>query len=112
MRIPLYSMSAGDLGLDPRSLEIELSKILEMVTKWNAILLLDEADVFLEQRSPNELERNKLVSSKSHLCLVAFSLSAFNQFYGKEEGKKEEIENMTGSASGVRWKLRDKYRHD
>lgn len=65
MRIPLYSMSAGDLGLDPDGLEIDLSKILDMVTKWNAILLLDEADVFLEQRSPNDLERNKLVSSKS-----------------------------------------------
>jgi len=65
MRIPLYSMSASDLGLDPSSLETELSNILEMVTKWNAILLLDEADVFLEQRSPNDLERNKLVSSKS-----------------------------------------------
>jgi hypothetical protein len=28
-------------------------------------LLLDEADVFLEQRSNHEVERNKLVSSKS-----------------------------------------------
>ena len=33
-----------------------------MCTKWNAILLLDEADVFLEERSLHELERNKLVS--------------------------------------------------
>ena len=33
-----------------------------MCTRWNAILLLDEADVFLEERSLHELERNKLVS--------------------------------------------------
>jgi AAA+ superfamily predicted ATPase len=55
-------MSAGDLGLDPRQVDNTLKDILEMCTKWNAILLLDEADVFLEQRSLHELERNKLVS--------------------------------------------------
>lgn len=62
MRVPLYLMSAGDLGYDPRHVEAELQKILQMCTRWNAVLLLDEADVFLEQRSLHELERNKLVS--------------------------------------------------
>jgi hypothetical protein len=62
MKVPLYMMSAGDLGLDPRNVESTLKDTLEMCTKWNAILLLDEADVFLEQRSLHELERNKLVS--------------------------------------------------
>lgn len=33
-----------------------------MCTRWKAILLIDEADVFLEQRNLHELERNKLVS--------------------------------------------------
>lgn len=36
--------------------------MLDMVSKWNAVLLLDEADVFLEARSSNDLERNKMVS--------------------------------------------------
>lgn len=62
MQVPLYMMSAGDLGLEPRSIENKLNNILEMCTRWSAILLLDEADVFLEQRSLHELERNKLVS--------------------------------------------------
>lgn len=64
MRAPLYMMSAGDLGLDSSQVEASLSNVLEMCTKWNAVLLLDEADVFLEQRSTHDLERNKLVSSK------------------------------------------------
>lgn len=55
-------MSAGDLGLDPRHVEAKLQGILDMCTRWNAILLLDEADIFLESRSLHELERNKLVS--------------------------------------------------
>ena len=62
MRAPLYMMSAGDLGLSSPEVESSLSNVLEMATKWNAILLLDEADVFLEQRSSHDLERNKLVS--------------------------------------------------
>lgn len=62
MRAPLYMMSAGDLGLDSSAVESSLSNVLEMASKWNAVLLLDEADVFLEQRSSHDLERNKLVS--------------------------------------------------
>lgn len=62
MRAPLYMMSAGDLGINPDQVEERLSKILEMIAKWNAVLLLDECDVFLEKRSAHDLERNKLVS--------------------------------------------------
>ena len=71
MRAPLYMMSAGDLGLDSQNVESSLSNVLDMSTKWNAVLLLDEADVFLEQRSAHDLERNKLVSSKSLLFLLS-----------------------------------------
>lgn len=62
MKVPLYTMSAGDLGTDPHNVENNLKNILEMSTKWDAVLLLDEADVFLEARSTHDLERNKLVS--------------------------------------------------
>ena len=63
MHVPLYTMSAGELGLRPDEVEDKLADILEMVTKWNAVLLLDECDVFLEARSTHDLERNKLVST-------------------------------------------------
>ncbi|PVI02134.1 P-loop containing nucleoside triphosphate hydrolase protein [Periconia macrospinosa] len=62
IKVPLFMMSAGDLGLDPSRVESKLQDILEMCTRWHSVLLLDEADVFLEQRSLHELERNKLVS--------------------------------------------------
>lgn len=55
-------MSAGDLGVDSSEVEGTLTTILEMVAKWNAVLLLDECDVFLEARSAHDLERNKIVS--------------------------------------------------
>ena len=59
---PLYTISAGDLGADPAEMEKALSKILRLCTIWNAVLLLDEADVFLEERSLHDLGRNALVS--------------------------------------------------
>lgn len=62
MKIPLYVMAAGDLGLDPRTVENRLQDTMAMCSRWGAILLLDEADIFLEERSLHELERNKLVS--------------------------------------------------
>ncbi|KAF2849339.1 P-loop containing nucleoside triphosphate hydrolase protein [Plenodomus tracheiphilus IPT5] len=62
MRAPLFMMSAGDLGINPDQVEAKLTSILEMIAKWNAVLLLDECDVFLEARSTHDLERNKLVS--------------------------------------------------
>ncbi|CZR56597.1 related to TOB3 (member of AAA-ATPase family) [Phialocephala subalpina] len=62
MKTPLYMMSAGDLGVKSSEVESSLTTILEMVAKWNAVLLLDECDVFLEARSAHDLERNKIVS--------------------------------------------------
>jgi len=59
MKVPLYMMSAGDLGIKSHEVEINITNILEMVAKWNAVLLLDECDVFLEARSKHDLERTK-----------------------------------------------------
>ena len=64
MRVPLYSISAAELGLDSDSVEEALGNVLEITQKWKAVLLLDESDVFLEQRTTDGLERNKLVSSE------------------------------------------------
>ncbi|KAK0730126.1 P-loop containing nucleoside triphosphate hydrolase protein [Lasiosphaeris hirsuta] len=62
LKKPLHAIGSGDLGSDPWEVERGLSSILELVSRWNAILLLDECDVFLEARSSHDLERNKVVS--------------------------------------------------
>lgn len=61
LKCPLYMVSAGELGTDSRYLESELQKILDICHTWGAILLLDEADVFLEKRSMHDIHRNSLV---------------------------------------------------
>lgn len=62
MQVPLYAMSAGDLGTHAGDVEHNLKNIHRMVPKWGAVLLPDEADVFMEARSSTDLKRNELVS--------------------------------------------------
>jgi hypothetical protein len=67
---PLYTISSGELGVGAGEVEGNLNIALRLATTWNAIILIDEADVFLEQRSAHDLERNSLVSSKSPVLIV------------------------------------------
>ncbi|KAF8604161.1 P-loop containing nucleoside triphosphate hydrolase protein [Ceratobasidium sp. AG-I] len=59
---PLYTVSSGELGVSADALETKLRDTLDVATIWKAVLLIDEADVFLEARSSHELQRNALVS--------------------------------------------------
>lgn len=62
MKRPLYSVSAGELGSSAHGMETELDRVLELCTRWNAVLLLDEADIFLERRTEHDVQRNTIVS--------------------------------------------------
>lgn len=62
LKRPLYCVSSGELGTNPAVLEQELNRVLEIAHAWGAVLLLDEADVFLERRTMADMHRNALVS--------------------------------------------------
>jgi CO dehydrogenase/acetyl-CoA synthase alpha subunit len=51
------------LGLDPRKLEGTLESYLRRAERWNAIVLIDEADVFMSKRSESTThEKEALVA--------------------------------------------------
>lgn len=52
----------ADIGTDEREMEDILGEWLQRATDWRAIILIDEADVFLEKRNVKDLQRNSLVS--------------------------------------------------
>jgi hypothetical protein len=60
---PLYSITCGELGTDVVQTDQILRRIFNRAKNWNAILLLDEADVFLAKRERTDLQRNAFVSS-------------------------------------------------
>jgi ATP-dependent 26S proteasome regulatory subunit len=59
---PLYRVTCGDIGTDPVKVEEYLESVLFIGSKWGCVVLLDEADVFLEERTKMDLQRNALVS--------------------------------------------------
>ena len=57
---PLYSVQASQLGIEVADLERELMEVLKRTARWKAILLLDEADVYVHSRG-NDLNQNAIV---------------------------------------------------
>ncbi|MCO5596488.1 hypothetical protein L7F22_050551 [Adiantum nelumboides] len=62
MLCPLWSVSAFELGEEPEKVEAKLSQIMEIAYNWHAILLLDEADAYLQRRDVGvDVQRNLLM---------------------------------------------------
>ncbi|KAF2868400.1 P-loop containing nucleoside triphosphate hydrolase protein [Massariosphaeria phaeospora] len=59
---PLYRVTCGDVGTKAEDVEKYLDSVLHLGKIWNCVVLLDEAEVFLEQRTLDNLQRNALVS--------------------------------------------------
>lgn len=60
---PLYVADVGEIGIDLDTVEDKLKTILDRASKWNAVLLLDEADIFLVKRDVDNIERNAIVGT-------------------------------------------------
>jgi DNA polymerase III delta prime subunit len=59
---PLYKISCAELGSTPDEIEKQLGKVLKRVQDWKAVLLLDEADVFVQKRG-DDLYKNAIIAS-------------------------------------------------
>ena len=59
---PLLSLTTADIGVDPSSAERSLNFYFNRAKLWDAVLLIDEADIFMERRETMDLGRNSLVS--------------------------------------------------
>lgn len=53
---PLYTIQCSQLGINPEELETSLLKSFKRAQRWNAILLLDEADVYVAARGSNLIQ--------------------------------------------------------
>ncbi|TDZ40943.1 ATPase family AAA domain-containing protein 3B [Colletotrichum trifolii] len=59
---PLFQITCGDLGTTAKEVEESLEKHFALANRWDCILLLDEADVFLAERTKEDFKRNGLVA--------------------------------------------------
>lgn len=58
---PLYAIHSGELGTTAEDVEKNLRVIFQRGKRWDCVLLLDEADVFVVQRG-NNIEQNAIVA--------------------------------------------------
>ena len=63
-RKPLYTITGGFLGMDADKINKELRMAFDRAKAWDAIILIDEADIYLAARSSLDLQRTLLVSGK------------------------------------------------
>ncbi|KAK7956408.1 uncharacterized protein PG986_005630 [Apiospora aurea] len=71
---PLLRLTCAELGVDPGKLEVQLSAYLNRAERWKAIVLMDEADVYMT----NRLEHN----DSKEIGIVSVFLRALEYFSG------------------------------
>lgn len=57
---PLYTVQCSQLGLNVNEIEKNLTEILNRASRWGAILLIDEADVYIRRRG-DDITQNAIV---------------------------------------------------
>lgn len=60
LKRPLYTVQCAQLGTEPDELEKKLKEVLRRAAKWNAVLLIDEADVYIRKRG-FDIKQNAIV---------------------------------------------------
>lgn len=53
IRRPLYRVHSGQLGLNVAEMEKTLKEVLTRAQRWGAVMLIDEADVYIKRRDDN-----------------------------------------------------------
>ncbi len=62
VRRPLYRVHSGQLGIRSEEVEKNLEQILKRAQRWGAVLLIDEADVYIRRRG-NDIDHNAVVAA-------------------------------------------------
>jgi len=64
----LFPITCGDVGgTNPKEVENNIESFFDLARKWGCMLLLDEAGVFLRERTKGDIEENNLVSGMPSL---------------------------------------------
>jgi hypothetical protein len=64
-------LTTTDIGTKAEDVEENLTRNFKIAKSWNAVLLIDEADVFVANRTIKDLYRSSLVASMlTHLSEV------------------------------------------
>jgi SpoVK/Ycf46/Vps4 family AAA+-type ATPase len=88
-RRPLYRVTTGELSINVGDLETQLSDIFRLGARWKAVVLLDEADVLMSQRTVNNLQQNSIVAGMYFLSFVTKAKTHFSS-----KGSKKYVHSL------------------
>ena len=98
LQTSLIQVSAGELGTTAEAVEARLPYIFQRAARWKSLLLLDEADVFLQQRSVSDIHRNALV------CVFLRTLEYYQGVMFLTTNRLDEIDDAI--ASRIHFKIK------
>eukprot|EP01088_Endostelium_zonatum_P007773 TRINITY_DN2018_c0_g1_i1.p1 TRINITY_DN2018_c0_g1~~TRINITY_DN2018_c0_g1_i1.p1 ORF type:complete len:829 (+),score=180.08 TRINITY_DN2018_c0_g1_i1:70-2487(+) len=112
LHCPLYSVSVGELGTTTEELETRLQTILDLTSIWGAVTLLDEADIFLEERSVDDVVRNAMVGiflrkleyHQGVLFLTTNRITCFDAAFHSRISIAIKYDNLDREARGLVWR--------
>ncbi|KAI9860340.1 MAG: hypothetical protein M1813_006229 [Trichoglossum hirsutum] len=109
---PLYRVTCGDVGTAAEIVEMRLQASFHLGKIWDCVVLLDEADVFLEERDMKDLNRNALVSVflraleyyDGILILTSNRVGTFDEAFKSRIQLALHYENLTASQRRKIWR--------
>ncbi|KAK8057864.1 hypothetical protein PG996_011801 [Apiospora saccharicola] len=109
---PLYRVTCGDIGTDAQEVEKYLQTVMHLGKIWDCVLLLDEADVFLEERTMADLARNSLVSvflrileyHEGILILTSNRVGTFDEAFKSRIQVAIHYDNLTRKSRKAIWR--------
>jgi hypothetical protein len=72
MEKPLYTVQSSQLGINVKELEQSLENVLNRASRWNAILMIDEADTYIHERGKDVVQN----------CIVGVFLRLLEYYKG------------------------------
>ncbi|OTB04065.1 hypothetical protein M426DRAFT_73637 [Hypoxylon sp. CI-4A] len=109
---PLFRVTTGDISTKREDVEKYLESVLHLGKVWGCVVLIDKAEVFLEQRSLENLERNALVSVflrvleyyEGILVLTSNRVGTFDEAFKSRILLSLHYENLTEDQRTKIWK--------
>ncbi|OCL10288.1 P-loop containing nucleoside triphosphate hydrolase protein [Glonium stellatum] len=109
---PLFRVTCGDIGTRPEEVEQYLESALHLGNIWDCVVLLDEADVFLEERTLLDLQCNALVTVflrvlhyyDSILILTSNRVGTFDEAFKSRIQLSLHYPNLTPSQRHKIWR--------
>jgi hypothetical protein len=111
-RRPVYQISCSRIISEPQKAELSLKAISVLCNTWNCVAVMEDADIFFEQRATGQMEHNAMVLTlirslelfQSTLILTTNRMDTFDKSLFSRCHLIVHFEPLTEESRGVVWR--------